>query len=74
MTEHRITTTMQPDRVIEVSDEELQDLQRMNVVASLLGDDPPTQEVADGGQEESEADGGQAPEPEEIRFRPAGKE
>ena len=36
MTEHLITTTMQPDRVVEVNDQELEDLTRMGVVASRV--------------------------------------
>lgn len=39
MTQHLITTTMQPDRVVEVSDEELTDLERMGVVASHVPSD-----------------------------------
>lgn len=36
MTEHLIKTTMQPDRVVEVNDQELEDLTRMGVVAELV--------------------------------------
>lgn len=35
MSEHLITTTMQPGRVVSVSDQELEDLQRMGVVAGF---------------------------------------
>lgn len=35
MTDHWISTTMQPDRKIQVSSAELLDLQRMGVVSSL---------------------------------------
>jgi hypothetical protein len=74
---HRITTTMQPGRVVEVSDTELVDLTRMGVVASevlyTLDDQPaPTPLVSSmqagvDSQEvedgkEQEADGGGSPQ------------
>jgi hypothetical protein len=36
MTDHLITTTMQPGKVVSVDDQELEDLTRMGVVASLV--------------------------------------
>lgn len=67
MTDHLITTTMQPDEVVLVSDQELTDLRRMGLVASEIS------EETDGSQEESEPDGEQAPEDEPQRLRSAGK-
>jgi len=74
MTQHLIRTTMRPDQVVEVSDEELSDLSRMGLVAGhepsdlsqvpaptpLVGKASQTGGTPDGGEEESEADGGQA--------------
>ena len=72
MTQHLITTTMRPDTVVEVSDTELLDMQRMGLVASYVPSDlsevpAPIPMVgknksggSDGGQEVPQADGGKA--------------
>lgn len=49
---HSIRTTMRPDLVVEVDDQELLDLTRMGVVLP----EPPQEEVTQDGEEEPEAE------------------